>query len=526
MPRPLEISGGNEPMSSVIRASLCAFLALCCATTSASAGDAFLCYKTRLASGASESLPASVAVADVGGAKSLDLKKGKTLCVPADVGSGIADADVSLRGYRSRLTKGLEKYDEELAVKVSNQLGDLFVDKKKQPKMLLVPTSTGPSATPPDPALHEVDHYRCHKAKVPKGGPPFPAGTQVSVSDAFTAAKTFDLKKPTNLCTPVDVDGVVIDDPAGSLLCYKARRAQGEAKHTAVVGLEISNSVGNALIDTRKEVEVCLPSRAVARCNGFNELCDRGFDAVAHPTTHNAMSNAEEGWAGPNQQFSITNQLLDGVRGLMLDTWYFDSEPVLCHGGDVFPCDVTGMKPLADGLVEITDFLDDHPDEVVSIIFESYISEADTLTAFIAADLLPYTHVQSASAPWPTLRELIEADTRLVVFTDDGGAGLSWHHYVWDHAWETHFSFLNPGEFSCDINRGSMSNQLFILNHFLTNFIGSPALANLVNHNPLFIDRAEQCESESGVLPNFVTVDFHNIGDLFDVVNTLNGVGF
>ncbi len=489
------------------------------------AGDAFLCYKTRPPKGAAAFAKTTVSVTDDAGAKSLDLKKGRTLCTPADLGGGVADPGTFLRGYRSRLSKGLPKYAEEVGVKVSNQLGDLFVDRKKQPKMLLVPTSVGPSQPPPDPALHSVDHYRCHKAKIPKGAAALPAGTQVTASDMFSVAKTFDLIKPTQLCTPVDVEGVAVKDPAGSLLCYRARRAKGEPKHIPVAALEINNLLGVATLDTVKEVEVCLPSRAVARCNGFVELCDRGFEQIAHPTTHNAMSNAEEGWLGPNQNFSITHQLEDGVRALMLDTWYFGPQAVLCHGGDIVPCDVAGMKPLADGLTEITDFLDAHPDEVVSIIFESNITEADTEVAFLAADLLRYVHVQPVATAWPTLRDLIEADTRLVVFTDDGGASLPWHHYVWDYAWETPFSFQAPADFTCDINRGSMSNELYILNHFLTNFIGSPVLANMVNHNPLFIDRAQQCQTESGRLPNFVTVDFYDIGDLFDVVDALNGVG-
>jgi hypothetical protein len=197
---------------------------------------------------------------------------------------------------------------------------------------------------------------------------------------------------------------------------------------------------------------------------------------------------------------------------------------VLCHGGDVVPCDFAGMKPLADGLAEIKAFLDRHPNEVTSIIFESYISEIDTQTAFFDSGLIQYVHVQSSAAPWPTLRQLIEADTRLIVFTDDSSASLPWHHYVWDHAWETHFSFQAPEDFSCSRNRGSMSNSLFILNHFLTQVIGSPALAGMVNHNPLLIDRAQQCQSESGRLPNFVTVDFYDIGDLFPAVDELNGI--
>jgi len=280
------------------------------------AGDAFLCYKTRPPKGAAAFAKTTVSVTDDAGAKSLDLKKGRTLCTPADLGGGVADPGTFLRGYRSRLSKGLPKYAEEVGVKVSNQLGDLFVDRKKQPKMLLVPTSVGPSQPPPDPALHSVDHYRCHKAKIPKGAAALPAGTQVTASDMFSVAKTFDLIKPTQLCTPVDVEGVAVKDPAGSLLCYRARRAKGEPKHIPVAALEINNLLGVATLDTVKEVEVCLPSRAVARCNGFVELCDRGFEQIAHPTTHNAMSNAEEGWLGPNQNFSITHQLEDGVRAV------------------------------------------------------------------------------------------------------------------------------------------------------------------------------------------------------------------
>ena len=75
----------------------------------------------------------------------------------------------------------------------------------------------------------------------------------------------------------------------------------------------------------------------------------------------------------------------------------------------------------------------------------------------------------------------------------------------------------------CDPNRGDPDNPLFLLHHFLTGLGGDPALADMVNHNPLFIDRAEQCQAEGDALPNFVAVDFYDIGDLFEVVDSLNG---
>jgi hypothetical protein len=421
---------------------------------------------------------------------------------------------------------GSTKYPGEKNVQVLNDLGELYLDGKPRPKLLLVPTATDPSVDPvaPDPEAHAVDHYRCHKVKTAEDAIPFVKGQQIAATGLPDGPELFDVKKPYQLCEPVDALGLPIKNAANHLMCYRVKSAAGEPKLEPLLGMHVNNQFDPATIDTKKEFAICLPSLAIGRCNEFPALCDRAFDAIAHPTTHNAMSNQEEGWLGPNQTFSVTHQLEDGVRALMLDTWYFGGDAVLCHGGDVFPCDLTGMKPLVDGLIEIREFLEQRPNEVVSIIFESYISEADTLSDFIASGLIDYVRAQPVADPWPTLRELIGAGERLIVFTDDSAVSLPWHHYVWDFAWETHFSFQQPDDFSCNINRGSMSNRLFILNHFLTNLIGSPTLADMVNHNPLFIDRAEQCQAESGRLPNFVTVDFYDIGDLFNVVDSLNGL--
>jgi hypothetical protein len=256
-------------------------------------------------------------------------------------------------------------------------------------------------------------------------------------------------------------------------------------------------------------------------CNGADALCDRRFDEVAYATTHNAMSNAEDGFQGPNQHFSIARQLADGVRALMLDTYLYEGDVYLCHAD----CSFLGRRPLLDGLAEIKDFLDRHPREVVSIIFESYAPAADTAAVFEAAGLTDYVHTQIRGEAWPTLGEMIESGRQLVVFTDNDAGDPPWYHYVWDFAFETPFSFERPEDFSCRKNRGSLENPLFILNHFLTRTFGRPELARMVNFDPLFIERAEQCMSEHGRLPNFVTVDFYDIGDVFGVVDALNGLG-
>ncbi len=79
-----------------------------------------------------------------------------------------------------------------------------------------------------------------------------------------------------------------------------------------------------------------------AECNGAVELCQRRFDEAAYPTTHNAMSNADEGWVNPNQYHAISDQLAAGVRALMLDAHYWEETAYLCHT----VCQL-GSKPLA-----------------------------------------------------------------------------------------------------------------------------------------------------------------------------------
>lgn len=257
------------------------------------------------------------------------------------------------------------------------------------------------------------------------------------------------------------------------------------------------------------------------KCNGHEALCERRYDEVAYPVTHNAMSNAEDGWSLPNQNFNITRQLSEGVRGLMLDTYEEQGQLLLCHT----VCFEGSQQPLVEGLGEIATFLEANRNEVASIILESYITHAQTAEAFDDSGLIDFVYAHEMGEPWPTLAELIEANTRLVVFQGEAqDAEFPWLMFFDDHAWETPYSFETPDDFVCDpTDRGDPSNPLFLLNHFLTAPLGGkPEFAEMVNYNPLFIDRALQCQEEGDALPNFVAVDFYDIGDLFDVVDTLN----
>ncbi len=257
------------------------------------------------------------------------------------------------------------------------------------------------------------------------------------------------------------------------------------------------------------------------RCNGFQELCHRRFDEVVFPATHNAMSSKEKGWKIPNQEFGMKRQLEDGIRAMALDTHYDNGQPYLCHG----VCSL-GKTPLVEGLRLIVNFLDSHPHEVFSIIFENYISNADTEKAVISSGLIDYVHTHERGTPWPTLAEMIQSQKRVVIFSEKKKekSRPRWYHYFWSEAWDTPFAAKEPSDLKCTLGRGNKKNALFLLNHFLTNPFASPKWAKKVNFNPFFLERARRCQQKNKQLPNFVMVDFYSIGDLFDVVAKLNGL--
>ncbi|HEY0713479.1 MAG TPA: hypothetical protein VGF45_12450, partial [Polyangia bacterium] len=113
------------------------------------------------------------------------------------------------------------------------------------------------------------------------------------------------------------------------------------------------------------------------RCNGHAALCDRRFDQVVFPATHNSMSNAADPWFAPNQEHGIARQLQDGIRALLIDTYAWRGGLFLCHTA----CEL-GNRPLADGLRDIAGFLRANPNEVLALLIEDHISPADTERVF------------------------------------------------------------------------------------------------------------------------------------------------
>ncbi len=303
-------------------------------------------------------------------------------------------------------------------------------------------------------------------------------------------------------------------------------------------------------------------------CNLHPELCDRRLNEVAFAATHNSMSAADiANWMFPQQERGIKGQLADGIRGFLIDLHYgvpvgdrvktvLDDEAAsmekykevlgqegvdaamsmrnhlvgeetgerdvyLCHGF----CEL-GAEKFNQVLEDMRDFLVENPNEVVIIIIQDEsVTPADIAACFEKTGMVDFVYKGAVTPPWPTLRELIASDQRVLVFAEHVAEGVPWYHVVWDVFQETPYRFLDPSEFSNKPGRGGTTGSLLLMNHWIeTTPAPKPSNAEIVNAYDFLLKRARACRRARGMMPNLIAVDFYATGDLVRVVDTMNGV--
>lgn len=262
-----------------------------------------------------------------------------------------------------------------------------------------------------------------------------------------------------------------------------------------------------------------------AQLNTNGQLNLHKYNEITFLTTHNAFNNKKDGFGFPNQNYDITRQLTDGIKALMIDVYEKNNELVVYHGNSML-----GYKKLEYVMSQVSDFLENNPNEIVTIIFECYTTANKIENALINANLLKYVYTNSNVKVWPTIAQMIETNQRLVIFSDkdDASNSQSWYHHIWKYAVETTFEAKDTSDFSSKYQRGKPTNPLFIVNHFLTTNIGTGFLskAKTVNSNPYLEKQLTEIELETGKKINFLTVDFYDIGDCIKEVYKMNGINW
>ena len=335
----------------------------------------------------------------------------------------------------------------------------------------------------------------------------------------------------------------------------------------ALVGLLAVGLIAAAIFFMRSPAALPETPAFTDACNGDRALCDRRLDEVVFPAAHNSMSAAEfDGWMFPNQELGSVSLLDHGIRALLFDVHYgtpiggrvktdleaeaasaakFDKavgkEAVdaamrirdrmtgppsgpraayLCHGF----CEL-GAVPLATMLEGVRDFLVQNPGEVLVFVIEDYVTPAEIEGAFRRSGLDRFVYRGGVTAPFPTLREMIDSDQRLVVFGENDTTGVSWYHPAFQTIQETPYTFHTLEELSCRPNRGVTTAPLFQINHWIeTTPTPRPSNAAIVNAHDFLLARAQKCQKERGKLPNILAVDFAMTGDVVAVAAEMNGL--
>ncbi len=268
-------------------------------------------------------------------------------------------------------------------------------------------------------------------------------------------------------------------------------------------------------------------------CNGHPKLCGRRLDQVVFPATHNSMSNSDEGWAFANQNKGLATQLNDGVRGFLIDThkWSNPDDPSttswLCHG----PC-VLGSIRLVDALGVFADFLAKHPNEVLIFVVEDALPAADFAQEMKASGLLPYVITHKVGTPFPTLDALIDANTRLLVTVQGKGGTPAWMLGFNSVGFDTPYAFKTMAALqksggdddSCRRFRGTEGAPLFLVNHWVAEVLPTPFWSEQANAADVLLTRAQRCAALHKRPPTLLAVDHYDLGGLFSVVRTLNGL--
>ena len=320
-------------------------------------------------------------------------------------------------------------------------------------------------------------------------------------------------------------------------------------------------------------------------CNGYVEFCNRQYSNITYVAAHNSPFNIPNNLAS-NQDYGVITQLDNGIRMLQGQTHVVNGTVYFCHTS----CDLLNAGTAEAYFANVSSWLAANPNDVITILVANgdYVSVENFISPVESSGLSKYAYIPPVIpmnlTDWPMLGELIRRNQRAIIFMDYD-ANQTAVPYILDEfsqIWETPYDPTNQ-TFSCTIQRppGISDTQalarMYLANHNLNtqlNLLGDTLLVpdtaqlNVTNaasgygslglaanncagewllypftprlqsrNNLLYLailtkhrsrrnDDANSQPATWGRPPNFLLVDYYNVGNgsVFDVAAQLNGV--
>jgi hypothetical protein len=281
-------------------------------------------------------------------------------------------------------------------------------------------------------------------------------------------------------------------------------------------------------------------------CNGHAELCERPYGNTTFLGSHDSFAVSNNFFAlARTQEVDLELQLISGVRMLQAQGRMNGKDLHFCHTS----CLLFDGGKVETYLNTVKHFLDRHPNEVLTLVFTNPEEKSVKdiwrpifeKTGIADMAYIPPLPLMSRN-DWPTLGQMISTGKRVVIFLDKGAESRTEPavEYIlpqFQMMWEDVYDPTDPN-FPCQVDRTAgplaPNQQLNLMNHNLnlnvflgrilvpdrldtprTNGINS-ILAHADHCAPLVDDRK----------PNFVMVDFVNVGQALDAVDKLNGFAY
>ena len=201
----------------------------------------------------------------------------------------------------------------------------------------------------------------------------------------------------------------------------------------------------------------------------------------------------------------------------------------LCHSF----CELGGTL-LREALRDIHDFLVANPGEVLVIVNQDYVTPEDFVGAVRDAGLDKLAYRGPTSGRWPTLRQMIDSNQRVLFLAENQAGAAPWYHLAYERDRPGDAVLVQPAP-AADRRRPGWPGPAGPTaaprtRRCSSSTTGSPptrcrSLARLAGQRLRAPDgRLRECQRIRHHLPNLVAVNFYRRGDLLRAVDTLNGI--
>ncbi|KAL8927742.1 MAG: hypothetical protein Q9208_002157 [Pyrenodesmia sp. 3 TL-2023] len=379
------------------------------------------------------------------------------------------------------------------------------------------------------------------------GGDLIPTGAQVSYQ-SLTSTITLS---SANLSGETPILATTIAFANGSTVPDLSASTSSSTSVTLLQGSQQTTVATNA---TATGNSTSSPTSTSARptntqpCNNYPELCTRKYSNITEVAAHNSPFIAPQN-AAANQALGVIDQLNDGIRMLQGQTHLVNGTLYYCHTS----CHLLNSGTVESYFTDVARWVRRHPYDVVTLLIGNadLVNVVNYTAPLQSSGLARFAYIPPkipmAIDDWPTLSEMILTQKRVVIFMDYNANQTAVPYIIdeFSHMWETPFSPTNRS-FPCTQERPpGLSTQdagqrMYLANHNLNTeitLLGTSILVvtvtllnetnNVTGFGSLGV-MASECSRRWSRPPNFLLVDFYNVGagSVFKVAAEHNNVTY